>query len=75
MREVVGIEYCGQFWAPQFRKGVEGLEQVHRMPAKTVKGLEHKSCEEWLREHRELSLEEKRLRQDLSALYNSLKGG
>ena len=48
------------------------LERVRRRAAETVKGLEHKSCEERLRE---LGLEEVRPRGDLSALCSSLTGG
>lgn len=51
------LEPCVQFWAPQYHKDTEALDQVQRREMEPVKGLEHKSYIKWPRELR-LSLEE-----------------
>ncbi|KFQ05406.1 hypothetical protein N329_00863, partial [Haliaeetus albicilla] len=68
------LEYCIQLWGPQHKKGMDLLERVQRRAMKMIRGLEHLSYEDRLRQLRLFSLEKRRLWADITEAFQYLKG-
>ena len=67
------LEHCIWAWGPQYRKDVELLERVQMRATRMLRGLEHLSYEERLRELDLFSSEKRRLWGDLIVAFQYLK--
>ncbi|KAF4791779.1 hypothetical protein TURU_127891 [Turdus rufiventris] len=68
------LESSVQFLSPYY-KDSEVLKHIQRRAVELMKGLDYMSCEEWLKELESFSLEKRRFKGDLLALYGYLKEG
>ena len=67
------LEHCIPMWHPQCRRCTDLLEYNQRA-TKMIQGVEHLPCEDRLKELGLCSLKKRRLRDDLRAAFQHLKG-
>jgi len=67
------LESCVQLWSPQHRTDMDLLKEVQRRAVKMIRGTEHLSYEDRLRELGLFSLEKRRLWGGLTAAFQYLK--
>ncbi|KAJ7405773.1 hypothetical protein BTVI_67742 [Pitangus sulphuratus] len=63
-----------QFWAPQYKRDMELLDQIQQRATKLTEGLGNLSYEERLRELDLFSVKKRQLRGDLTNVYSMLAG-
>jgi len=67
------LEYCVQFWSPQFRNDIDAMDRVQRRATQLISGLAGLSDEERLKETGFYSPEKRWLRGDMTEMFKTMK--